>query len=280
MSTVTISAAEVNKLRQQTGAGMMDCRKALTESNGDFEGAIDYLRKKGQKVAANRSDREAKEGVVIAKANAANNYGVVINLSSETDFVAKNQEFIAFAQQVADTALETKAKTIDELKAAKFDTATVGEKLMEMVAKIGEKIDVTRFEQISADAVVPYIHSGYRIGVLVGLNQAANDNIIAAGKDVAMQIAAMNPLAVDANSVSPEMLEREKNIAIEQVMAEGKAADMAEKIAAGKLNKFFKENTLLPQAFVKDNSKTVGDYLKSVSNGLTVVSFKRIAVGG
>lgn len=279
MSTVQISAADVNKLRQQTGAGMMDCRKALMESNGDFEAAIDYLRKKGQKVAANRSDREAKEGVVIAKATADNTYGVLVNLSSETDFVSKNAEFIEFAQRLTDIALETKAASIDELKAAKMDGATIGDKLMEMVAKIGEKIDVVRFEQITAAAVVPYIHSNYRIGVLVGLNQAANDTIIAAGKDVAMQIAAMNPLAVDSDNVPAEMLEREKAIAMEQVAAEGKTGDMAEKIAMGKLNKFFKENTLLPQAFVKDNGKTVGDYLKSVSAGLTVVSFKRVAVG-
>lgn len=279
MSTVQISAAEVNKLRQQTGAGMMDCRKALMESNGDFEAAIDYLRKKGQKVAANRSDRDAKEGVVIAKANADNTYGIVLNLTSETDFVAKNADFIDFAQQIADVALNTKVTTIDDLKAAAMSGATVGEKLLEMVAKIGEKIDVSRFEQISAAAVVPYIHSGYRIGVLVGMNQAANEGIIAAGRDVAMQIAAMNPLAVDADNVPAETVAREKAIAIEQIVAEGKAADMAEKIAAGKLSKFFKENTLLPQAFVKDNSKTVGEYLKSVSNGLTVVSFNRIAVG-
>lgn len=279
MSTVTISAAEVNKLRQQTGAGMMDCRKALMESNGDFEAAIDYLRKKGQKVAANRSDRDAKEGVVIAKANADNTYGIVMNLTSETDFVAKNAEFIEFAQQIADIALATKVTTIDELKAAAMGGATVGEKLMETVAKIGEKIDVSRFEQITADAVVPYIHSGYRIGVLVGMNQAASEGVITAGKDVAMQIAAMNPLGVDADSVPEETVAREKAIAIEQIVAEGKAADMAEKIAAGKLNKFFKENTLLPQAFVKDNSKTVAEYLGSVSKGLTVTSFKRIAVG-
>ncbi|MCF8448903.1 MAG: translation elongation factor Ts [Taibaiella sp.] len=279
MSTVTITAAEVNKLRQQTGAGMMDCRKALTESNGDFESAIDYLRKKGQKVAANRSDRDAKEGVVIAKANAANTYGVVLNLSSETDFVAKNEEFIEFAQQVADIALATGVTTVDDLKAAAMGNATIGEKLMEMVAKIGEKIEISRFEQVTADAVVPYIHSGYRIGVLVGMNQAVNDAILLAGRDVAMQIAAMSPLAVDSDSVSAEMIAREKAIAIEQIMAEGKAADMAEKIAAGKLNKFFKDNTLLPQAFVKDNSKTVGEYLTSVSKGLTTVSFKRIAVG-
>ncbi|HXS36391.1 MAG TPA: translation elongation factor Ts [Flavipsychrobacter sp.] len=279
MSTVTISAAEVNKLRQQTGAGMMDCRKALTESEGDFEKAIDYLRKKGQKVAANRSDREAKEGVVIAKATSDNKYGVIVNISSETDFVAKNQEFIQFAQQITDIALDTKANTIDELKAAKMDNATVAEKLLEMVAKIGEKIDVVRFEHVSAETVVPYIHSNYRIGVLVGMNVPANDNIIATGKDVAMQIAAMNPIAVDKDSVLAETIEREKAIAVEQTMAEGKAADMAEKIAQGKMAKFFKENTLLQQAFVKDNSKSVADYLKSVDSNLTVTTFKRINVG-
>ena len=280
MSTVTISAADVNKLRQQTGAGMMDCRKALMESNGDFESAIDYLRKKGQKVAANRSDRDAKEGVVIAKASADNTYGVLVNLSSETDFVSKNQEFIDFANELTDIALASKAATIDDLKAAKMGNATIGDKLMEMVAKIGEKIDIVRYELVSGASVVPYIHSGYRIGVLVSMNQPATEATVAAGKDVAMQIAAMNPMAVDADSVSEEMIAREKAIAVEQVMAEGKAADMAEKIAAGKLNKFFKDNTLLPQAFVKDNGKTVAEYLKSVSNGLTVTAFKRIAVGG
>ena len=280
MSTVTISAAEVNKLRQQTGAGMMDCRKALTESNGDFEAAIDYLRKKGQKVAANRSDRDAKEGVVMAKASADNTYGILVNLSSETDFVAKNEDFIAFANQIADIALSSKETTTEDLKAQPMDNATVGEKLMEVVAKIGEKIDIVRFEQVSGAAVVAYIHSNYRIGVLVGMNQPSTDAIITAGKDVAMQIAAMNPLGVDADSISPETLAREKAIAMDQVAAEGKTGDMAEKIAVGKLNKFFKENTLLPQAFVKDPSKNVGDYLKSVSAGLTVTTFVRVAVGG
>lgn len=279
MSTVTITAAEVNKLRQQTGAGMMDCRKALAESNGDFEAAIDYLRKKGQKVAANRSDRDAKEGVSIAKASADNTYGILVNLSSETDFVAKNAEFIAFANEIADIALASKVASIDDLKAQAMQGATVGEKLLEMVAKIGEKIDIVRFEQVTAAAVVAYIHSNYRIGVLVGLNQPATDAIISAGKDVAMQIAAMNPLGVDADSVSADTIAREKAIAMEQVAAEGKTGDMAEKIAMGKLNKFFKENTLLPQAFVKDAGKTVGDYLKSVSAGLTVTTFVRAAVG-
>ena len=279
MSSVTISAADVNKLRQQTGAGMMDCRKALMESDGDFEKAIDYLRKKGQKVAANRSDRDAKEGVAIAKASPDNKYGIVIQLSSETDFVSKNAEFIEFAQKIADIALETKATNVEELKAASMEGATVAEKLLEMVAKIGEKIDVVRFEQVSGDAVVAYIHAGYRIGVLVGMNKAANDGVIAAGRNVAMQIAAMNPLAVDVDSIATETIEREKAIAVEQVMAEGKPADMAEKIAAGKLNKFFKENTLLQQAFVKDNGKSVIDYLTSVENGLTVTTFKRVAIG-
>lgn len=279
MSNVAISAADVNKLRQQTGAGMMDCRKALMESEGDFEKAIDYLRKKGQKVAANRSDRDAKEGVAIAKASSDNKYGIVLQLSSETDFVSKNAEFIAFANEIADIALATKAASIEELKAADMGGATVEEKLQETVAKIGEKIDVVRFERVTAETVVPYIHAGYRIGVLVALNKAANENVIGAGKDVAMQIAAMNPLAVDADSISAETIEREKAIAVEQVMAEGKPADMAEKIAAGKMNKFFKENTLLQQAFVKDNGKTVAEYLKSVEDGMTVTSFVRVAIG-
>lgn len=278
--SITISAADVNKLRQQTGAGMMDCRKALTESDGDFEKAIDYLRAKGQKVAANRSDRDAKEGVVIAKANPDGNYGIILNLSAETDFVSKNGEFIDFALEVAELALQNSASDIDAIKALPMSGATVGEKLLEMVAKIGEKIDIVRYEQVNADAVVPYIHGNYRIGVLVGLNKAVNGSVVAAGKDVAMQIAAMNPLALDVDSISEEVIARERAIAIEQIMSEGKPADMAEKIAAGKLNKFFKDNTLLQQMFVKDNSVTVADYLKSVESGLTVNTFRRVAVGG
>lgn len=279
MSSVTISAADVNKLRQQTGAGMMDCRKALMESEGDFEKAIDYLRKKGQKVAANRSDREAKEGVVIAKANAEGNYGVIVTLSAETDFVSKNAEFIEFAKELTDIVLANKPADIDALKALTMGDATIADKLLEVVAKIGEKIDVVRYEQINADAVVPYIHGSYRIGVLVGLNKANSEAVSAAGRDVAMQIAAMNPLGVDTNDIPEDVIAREKAIAIEQIMNEGKAADMAEKIAAGKLSKFFKENTLLQQPFVKDNGKSVGDYLKSVDGGLTVTSFKRVAIG-
>lgn len=279
MSNVTISAADVNKLRQQTGAGMMDCRKALIESDGDFEKAIDYLRKKGQKVAANRSDREAREGVVIALSNADNTYGVILNLSAETDFVSKNQEFIDFAQKVTELALNSGVKDIDALKALPMEGATVGERLLEVVAKIGEKIDIARFEQLSAETVVPYIHAGYRIGVLVGLNQKGEEKISEAGKDVAMQIAAMNPIAVDASRIDPSVIEREKAIAMEQIQAEGKSGDMVERIAQGKINAFFKENTLLQQAYVKDNKKSVEAYLKSVSEGLTVLDFQRVAIG-
>jgi elongation factor Ts len=277
--SITISAADVNKLRQQTGAGMMDCRKALMESEGDFEKAIDYLRAKGQKVAANRSDREAKEGVVIAKANPDGNYGIILTLSAETDFVSKNAEFIQFSLDVAEIALQNMASDIDALKALPMEGATVGDKLLEMVAKIGEKIDVVRYEQVNADAVVAYIHGNYRIGVLVGMNQAISEAVVGAGKDVAMQIAAMNPLAVDADGISEEAIAREKAIAIEQIVAEGKPADMAEKIAAGKISKFFKDNTLLAQPFVKDNGVSVADYLKSVSAGLTVTTFRRVAIG-
>lgn len=277
--SVTISASDVNKLRQQTGAGMMDCRKALAESEGDFEKAIDWLRKQGQKVAAKREDRDAKEGVVIAKTSADNKTGVIVNLSSETDFVAKNQDFITFAQSIADIALDSKPATIEELKALPMDGATVGDRLMETVAKIGEKIDIIKYEIVSSETVVAYIHSGYRIGVLVSMNKPANQAVTDAGRDAAMQIAAMNPLAVNADGISQEMIDREKEIAIEQIKAEGKPADMAEKIAVGKLNKFFKENTLLDQPFVKDAGLTVGNYLNSVEGGLTVTAFKRIAVG-
>lgn len=277
--SVTISAADVNQLRKTTGAGMMDCRKALMESDGDFEQAIDYLRKKGQKVADKRSDREANEGVAIAIANPEANFGVAIQISAETDFVSKNQDFVDFANNVAKIALENKPATIDELKSLPMDGATVGEKLLEMVAKIGEKIDVVHYEQVNADAVVPYIHGNYRIGVLVGLNKANNDTVTTAGRDVAMQIAAMNPVALDESQVSAETIEREKNIAVEQIKAEGKPADMAEKIAMGKLNKFFKENTLLNQAFVKDNGLSVKDYLNKAESGLTVTVFRRLAIG-
>jgi elongation factor Ts len=272
----TITAADVNKLRQQTGAGMMDCRKALVESDGDFEQAVDYLRKKGQKVAALRSDRETKEGVIIAKTAADGKSGVVVALGCETDFVAKNEDFIKFAQSLVDLALTSGVNTVEELGAATLDGATVNDKVNDQVAKIGEKITLARFEKISAASVTAYIHGNYRMGVLVGFSEAVAEEV---GKDVAMQIAAMNPIAVDAAGVSEDLVAREKAIALEQIAAEGKTGDMAEKIAMGKVNKFFKDNTLLQQAFVKDNNKSVGDYLKSVSAGLKVTGFSRIALG-
>lgn len=275
MTTTTITAADINKLRQQTGAGMLDCRKALTESNGDFEAAIDYLRKKGQKVAALRGDREAKEGVVIAKTTADNKTGLIINVSCETDFVSKNAEYVQFANSIMDAAIANNVKSVEELNAVKLGDSTVADKLNEQVAKIGEKISVSKFERVEAEFVAAYIHGAYRMGVLVGFNKAAGE----AGKDIAMQIAAMNPIAVDQSSVPAETIAREKDIAIEQVKAEGKPAEMAEKIAMGKINKFFKESTLLAQAFVKDANKSVADHLKSVDPELKVESFKRIALG-
>ena len=279
--SVNVTAQDVAKLRAQTGAGMADCRKALLESEGDFEKAIDYLRKKGQKVAANRSDREAKEGVVVAKANG--NYGIIINLSSETDFVSKNAEFVAFANELADIALQNKPADIEAFKALPMGSSIVADRLMEMVAKIGEKIDVTRYEQVNADTVVPYIHGNYRIGVLVGMNKASNDGITGAGKDVAMQIAAMNPLGLNENSIAPEVIERERNIVMDQMKADpkmaGKPEEMLTKVAEGKLNAFFKENTLMAQPFVKDPGLTVSNYLKGVDNGLNITEFKRVAIG-
>lgn len=275
MSTTTITAAEINKLRQQTGAGMMDCRKALVESNGDFEAAIDYLRKKGQKVAALRGDREAKEGVVIAKTTGDHKTGYIINVSCETDFVSKNAEYIAFAQSIMDAAIANNVNNVEELNAVKIGNETIADKLNEQIAKIGEKISVSRFEKIEAPYVAAYIHGSYRMGVLVGLNKANEE----AGKDVAMQIAAMNPIAIDAALVPQETIERERNIAIEQIKAEGKPTEMAEKIAAGKVNKFFKESTLMAQAFVKDGNKSVGDFLKGLDPDLKVIAFKRVALG-
>src|SRR5574338_286519 len=278
MSTVTISAQDINKLRQMTGAGMRDCRKALTETNGDFEAAIDWLRKQGQKVAAKRSDREAKEGVVIAKTTADNKTGIVVCVSCETDFVSKNADFVAFGQSIADAAIASNVKSLDELMNTKAGNATVAELVNDKLASIGEKIGVTKFERVDADYVASYIHGAYRIGVLVGLNKQQAE----AGKDVAMQIAALNPVAVDAASVPADVIAREKDIALEQLKNDpkmaGKPAEMLSKIAEGKLNAFFKEQTLVAQAFVKDGSKTVGDYLKSVEADLQVIEFKRIAL--
>jgi elongation factor Ts len=278
MSTVTITAAEVNKLRQETGAGIMDCKKALTETNGDFEAAIDYLRKKGAKIAANRSDREANEGVVIALTSEDGKFGCAVNLSSETDFVAKNEDFINLAKSIAAVALENRIKSLEDLQNAQLDGVSIKDKLLDTVAKIGEKIEVKKYEVVEGEGVVAHIHMGYRMGVLVQLNQTLDEARTVAGKDVAMQIAAMNPVAVDASGVSDEMKDRERAIAREKAIVAGKPENILDKIADGAVNTMLKENTLLPQPFVKDGSKTVEQYLKSVDKDLTVLSFKRVTL--
>lgn len=282
MSTATITAADINKLRQTTGAGMMDCRKALQESNGDFEAAIDWLRKQGQKVAAKRQDREAKEGIVIAKTTTDNKTGYILCLSCETDFVAKNAEFVAFAQSLLDTAVKNNVQSLEALQNIKLDGITLAEKINEQVGKIGEKINITRFERIEAEGVAVYMHHTYRTGVLVGLNKNT-EAALQAGKDIAMQIAAMNPVALDESSVSPEIIAREKAIVMEQMKNDpkmaGKPEEMMEKIATGKLSAFFKESTLMAQTFVKDNTKTVAEYLKTVDSNLKVTVFKQLSLG-
>ena len=284
MSTVQISAADVNKLRQQTGAGMMDCKKALTETNGDFEAAIDFLRKKGAKVAASRQDRESNEGVVIARTSDDYKLGVIIELNCETDFVAKNAEFVAFANAIANVAVQTKPASIEELYEQNVDLSEgtgsikIGDAIVEKTGKIGEKIGVSKYEVIEGEKVVAYIHGNFRLGVLVGLSKAV-DGADAAGKDVAMQIAAMSPVAIDKDGVDATIIERELEIAKDQIRAEGKPEEMVEKIAAGKLNKFYKDSTLLNQEFVKDSSKNVAQFLDTVDKGLTVTAFKRVALG-
>jgi len=273
-----ITAQDINKLRQATGAGMMDCRKALTETNGDFEAAIDWLRKQGQKVAAKRSDREAKEGVIIAQTSADNKTGFVVCISCETDFVSKNADFVAFAQSIADAAVANNVKSAEELNEVLIGGAKVSDMINDKLASIGEKIGVAKFERVEAAYVASYIHGANRMGVLVGLNKEAAE----AGRDVAMQIAAMNPLAVDANSIPADTIVRERAIIIDTMKEDpkmaGKPDEMVAKIAEGKLNAFFKENTLLAQAFVKDGGITVEAYLKSAGD-VVVTEFKRVALG-
>jgi elongation factor Ts len=274
----TISAADVNKLRQMTGAGMMDCKKALTESNGDFEAAVDFLRKKGAKVSAARADRDAKEGAIIAKTSSDRKLGIIIQLSCETDFVAKNEDFVKFANSIADLALAHKPATADALKALDMDGQPLSERLMEQVGKIGEKIDVVKYEIVEAANLVAYIHGANRLAVLVALNNEPTEANFVAGKDAAMQVAALNPAAVDKDGVDSTIIERELEIAKEQVRAEGKPENMIEKIAQGKLAKFYKDSTLLNQEFVKDGSLTVAQMLEKAEKGLTVTLFKRVSL--
>lgn len=273
-----ITAAEVNKLRQMTGSGMMDCKKALVEAEGDFDIAIEILRKKGQKVAAKRGDREASEGLVFAKTDGSGKRGVIAVLACETDFVAKNAEFGETVEKIVDIALDTQASSLDDLKTKPFaDGLSIGEKVTEMIGKIGEKIDLSAFDVIEADTVVAYNHPGNQVASMVGLN-GAGDNVGTAGKDVAMQIAAMNPVALNKDSVPQEVVDKEIEIGKDLARQEGKPEEMLEKIAMGKLNKFFKENTLLSQAFIKDNKKSVEQMLGEIENGLTVTAFKRHAL--
>ena len=274
-----ITAAEVNKLRQMTGAGMMDCKKALQENDGDIEKAIDYLRKKGQKLSAKRADKDANEGIVIAKTNDAKDYGVIFMLNCETDFVAKNQEFVDFTNKILDLAIEKMPATIDEFKALDLGDRNVEDHITEMVGKTGEKMELAHFEAMSSKSVFAYNHPGNRLATLLGMNLAGVEGIEQAGHEVAMQIAAMAPVAVDKDDVSKEVIEREIEIGKDQARQEGKPEEMLERISIGKLNKFYKDNTLLNQEFVRDNKLSVREYLQKLDKDLTVTGFKRFMLG-
>jgi elongation factor Ts len=261
-----------------TGAGMMDCKKALVESDGDFDLAIEILRKKGQKVSANRADRQTNEGSVFIQTNDEGTLAVIVALGCETDFVAKNQDFQDLGNEILKIAFAKMPESVDALKALKSGDLTIAEKITELIGKIGEKIDIVSFEVTKGEKVVPYIHAGSKLGVLVALKGTNGKDVTDAGRDVAMQIAAMRPVAVDKDDVDASVVQQELKIGREQAIAEGKPAQMVDKIAEGKLNKFYKDNTLLNQAYVKDNSMTVAKYLDTVNKGLTVESFKRVSV--
>jgi elongation factor Ts len=273
-----ISASDVKKLRELTGAGMMDCKAALAEADGDFDKAIEVLRKKGQKLSAKRVDREANEGVVIAKVSEDRKRGVIVKLSCETDFVARNEDFIKLAESFANIALETFPATAEELLALPYENITIGEKIIEQIGVIGEKLEIAAYEQLEAPMIAPYIHMGYRAGVLVGLSQHS-EVAYTAGRDVAMQVAAMRPVALDKDDVDASIIEKEIEIGKEIARQEGKPEAMLEKIARGKLEKFFKESTLLNQQFVKDNKLSIAEYLKSVDKKLTATAFKHVELG-
>lgn len=277
MSTVAITAADVNKLRQITGAGMMDCKKALTEAGGDFEAAIDILRKKGQKVAGNRADREANEGVVLAKVNGDATRAVLVALNCETDFVAKNQEFIDFTSKITDVALNGSFADTDALLDYAMDGRAIRDQITDLVGKIGEKMEL-QYAALSGAFAVAYNHPGNRLATIIAFNKNI-DGIAEIGKDVAMQAAAMAPVALDKDDVDARTLERELEIAREQIRQEGKPEEMVEKIAQGKLAKFYKESTLLNQEFIKDNKLSVRQYVESKDKELVVTGFRRIAIG-
>ena len=270
-----ITASEVNKLRKATGAGMMDCKNALVEANGDFELAIENLRKKGQKVAAKRADRDSSEGAVIAMVNEDYSKGVIISLNCETDFVAKNESFVELAKSICKIALN--CVSLDELLSSKYESMTISEKLIEQTGVIGEKLEIGSFEHVSSEYVGYYIHAGNKIATIVGLSNDF-ENASEVAKNVAMQVAAMNPIALNEDSVSSEVIEKEIEIAKEQLRAEGKPEAMLDNIAKGKLKKFFKENTLVNQSYIKDNKSSVSNYVQSINKDCTISSFKRVAL--
>lgn len=276
-ATVTISASEVNRLRQVTGAGMMDCKKSLTEAGGDFDKAIEILRKKGQKVAASRAERDAKEGMVLAKTSADGKKGILVAVNSETDFVARNAEFAAFAETVAATALDKFPADTDALKALPFSgTLSINDKLTELVGKIGEKLELSRYEQIATEKVIAYNHPGNKLATIVGFSKSISDE---AGRNIAMQIAAMAPVSLDKADVPQSFIDSELEVGRELARKEGKPENMIEKIAQGKLNKFYAESTLLNQEYIRDGKQTVSQYLASIDKDLKVTGFKRIALG-
>jgi elongation factor Ts len=277
-TTMVISAKDVAALRQKTGAGMMDCKKALTETAGDVEQAIDLLRKKGQKIAADRAVRDASEGAVFVCVNADHTEAFLIVLNCETDFVAKNDCFLELGNTILAAAVAQKPASKEALCSLSLGDATVQEKIVSLIGTIGEKITLSAYETLTGEVVVSYLHTGNALGVLVALQGAKGENVSAAGKDVAMQIAAMNPVALDKNQVDPVTIERERAIISEQVALEGLTGVQAEKVSQGRLTKFFRENTLLQQPFVKNNKVTVEEFLKGIAASLTVASFKRVSV--
>ncbi|TAF72503.1 MAG: elongation factor Ts [Bacteroidetes bacterium] len=277
---MSISATDVNKLRQMTGAGMMDCKKALMETDGDFEKAIDFLRKKGQKVSAARADNATAEGVVLITVSKDAKNGKLLAFACETEPVSKVDDFRNLAQAIMDVAIAKNPTTKEDLLTLPLaDGRAIGEAIVELTGKIGEKLIIQTYENVNAEQVVPYIHSNGKLGVLVALKGVNGKDVSEVGKDVAMQIAAMKPVAVDKDDVDPTLIQREIEVGKEQARAEGKPEAMLEKIALGKLNKFYKDNTLLNQEFVKDNSKTIAQLLDSHTKGMTVTSFKRIQIG-
>ncbi len=277
---MAITAQDVNKLRKHTGAGMMDCKKALVEADGDFDEAIIILRKKGQKVSASRADRTTTEGMVFVETNADRTEATLIALNCETDFVAMNEDFQGLGKMILQTALEHKPDSIEGLLNIEVNGMSIKDTITENIGKIGEKLEVSAYETVAAGQVVPYIHTGSKLGVLVALEGVNGEDESEAGKNVGMQIAAMNPVAVDKDGIDQSIIDKEIQLGKEMALAEGKPEAIIEKIAMGKLNKFFKDNTLLNQAYVKDPSLTVAKYLDSVKRGMTVSSFKRIAIGG